>query len=345
MKKLFLPFLLFLFLWSCDDDDPLPPDTSPVPIQAGEGFFVLNEGGFNAGNASVDYYRISDNRLFSGLYEAQNDVPLGDVLQSMTVVNDRAFLVVNNSQKIVVVDPEDFVTETTIGPFTSPRYLLPVSSSKAYVSDLFSGFIYVLDLSNLQKVDSIAAGGWTEEMVLAGGEVFVSNRYSNNIYVVNPFNDQLVDTIAVGFDPASMAIDKNGKLWVICSGNAATSEPGGIWRIDPSTRTVEEQFEFADYAISTAPKLRFNSAGDTFYYLKEDIFKMSITGAALPPNPIVAALGRTLYALEVHPLTEDVFTSDAVDFTQRGTVYRYSPDGAEIHFFKAGVNPNGFLFY
>ncbi len=346
MKPIFFLLFALLSLAACKhEDDEMPPDTSLVPIERGEGVFILNEGAFNAGNASVDFFRYPDNRQFSNIYETQNGQALGDVLQSMTLFGDRAFLVVNNSQKIVVVDPADFKGTTSIGPFPSPRYLLPLPSGKAYLSDLFSNFIYRVDLANLQKIDSIAAGGWTEEMVRIGGEIFVANRFTKNIYVIDTLSNQMVDTLEVGFDPASMAVDINGKLWVLCSGDSFGPELGGIWRLDPATRQVEAQFGFTDFDTGTAPKIRTNSVGNVLYFLKKDIFKMGIEDGALPSNPIVSSGGRTLYALEIHPITSEIFTSDAVDFAQRGTVYLYSHDGVEIQSMEAGVAPNGFLFY
>ncbi|MBK6902879.1 MAG: hypothetical protein IPH04_08720 [Saprospirales bacterium] len=213
------------------------------------------------------------------------------------------------------------------------------------MSDLFSNFIYRVDLANLQKIDSIAAGGWTEEMVRIGGEIFVANRFTKNIYVIDTLSNQMVDTLEVGFDPASMAVDINGKLWVLCSGDSFGPDLGGIWRLDPATRQVEAQFGFTDFDTGTAPKIRTNSVGNVLYFLKKDIFKMGIEDGALPSNPIVSSGGRTLYALEIHPITSEIFTSDAVDFAQRGTVYLYSHDGVEIQSMEAGVAPNGFLFY
>ena len=346
--KNWLPLLFLAFFGSaCSDDEPLPPVNSPVPIQQGAGVFILNEGGFNAGNASIDYFRYDDNRLFSGLYESQNDHQLiGDVLQSMTVWKDQAYLVVNNSQKVLAVNVEDFMETAAIAPFTSPRYLLPLPSGKAYLSDLFSNFIYLVDLNTQQKVmDSIQVNGWTEEMVRIDGEVFVANRFTDRIYIIDTLANQWNDVVTVGFDPASMVADKNGKLWVLCTGDASSSSPGGLLRIDPQTRQVEQQLDFPDYNTGISPRIRVNESGDVLYFLKEDIYRMSIEDLSLPATPHIAANGRTFYSLEINPATGELFTSDATDFTQRGTVYWYAPDGTEIRSFKAGVSPNGFVFY
>ncbi|MBK8491930.1 MAG: hypothetical protein IPL49_13830 [Saprospirales bacterium] len=345
MKKLLPILFLSLLWWNCADDGPTLPENSPVPIEQGTGVYILNEGGFNAGNASIDYFRYADNRLFSGLFAQQNGLPLGDVLQSMTIWKDQAFIVVNNSQKILGVHPDDFIRTATIAPFTSPRYLLPLPSGKAYVTDLFSNFIYRVDLNTQQKLeDSIQVTGWTEEMVRIGGEVFVASRFSNNLYIIDTLTNG-VDQMSVDFDPTSLVVDKNGKLWTLCTGDESSSLPGGILCIDPQTRQIEHRFEFPDYHTGVAAKIRINSAGDVLFFLKEAIYRMEIDAVALPTTPLIAANGRNLYSLEIQPSGSEIFTSDAGDFMQRGTVYRYTPDGSEIQFFKAGVNPNGFVFY
>lgn len=346
MKNLLFLLSLSLFVWSCTDDDPLLPTNTPVPIQPGDGLFILNEGGFNAGNASLDFLRLADDRLFSGLYESENDQPIGDVLQSAVIWKDQIYLVVNNSQKIIGLDVEDLAQETEIAPFTSPRFLHPLPSGIAYVTDLFSNYIHRVDLNTgLMPGDPIQVNGWTEEMVRIEGEVFVASRFSNTIYIIDTLTHQLSDSIAVDFDPASLAVDKNSKLWALCTGDEFSLSPGALLRIDPTSREIEVRHELPDYNTGITPKVRLNPDRDILYYLKEDIFKMGIDDAALPASPLIPSDGRTLYALEIHPLTGSIFTSDAVDFVQRGMVYRYTADGTQVQSFTAGVNPNGFVFY
>ena len=346
MKKLLFLLLVPLMLWNCGDDDPIPLPNTPIPIQEGAGFFIINEGNFNAGNASLDYYRFADDTLFSGLFEEQNGQLIGDRLQSVNLWNDELFLVVNNSQKVLVISKEDLRLEKTIQPFTSPRYLSPLPSGEAYLSDQISGYIHRVDMNTHQKLpDSIQVSGWTEEMVRVNEEVFVANRFSTLIYVIDTLSHQLSDSLTVDFDPASMTIDKNGKLWVLCAGDEFSQTPGAIIRIDPASRQIEERFELPDYKSGLTPKIRMNPERDVLYFLREDIFKMGIGDGWLPPSPIIPSDSRTLYSLGIHPVTGEVYTSDAGDFAQRGTVYRYTEDGTEIQSFTAGVIPNGFLFY
>jgi len=48
------------------------------------------------------------------------------------------------------------------------------------------------------------------------------------------------------------------------------------------------------------------------------------------------------YGLEVDPVTSDIYVSDAIDFTQRGVVYRFQSNGVPIDTFQAGIVPGAF---
>ncbi len=69
------------------------------------GVFILNEGNFFSANASLSY-------VSNDLATFQNDIfkivnspaTLGDVAQSMRFGGDKAFIVVNNSNEVEVVE-------------------------------------------------------------------------------------------------------------------------------------------------------------------------------------------------------------------------------------------------
>ena len=65
---------------------------------------------------------------------------------------------------------------------------------------------------------------------------------------------------------------------------------------------------------------------------------------ALPGSPFVTANGRNLYGMGIEPNSGVVYVSDAIDYVQRGTVYRYREDGSLINSFQAGIIPGEFCF-
>lgn len=174
-----------------------------------------------------------------------NNAVLGDVCQSMVKYNNNFYVVVNNSGKIVVVNADDFKLKGTITGLTSPRYILHITFQKAYVSDLYANAISVIDLNNNVKTGSIPCSGWTEQMVLIYNKAFITNLKTNYVYVVNTTNDQIMDSVNVGINAGSILIDKNSKIWVLSTGDKTISIPGKLSRIDPVSLQVELTLPFA----------------------------------------------------------------------------------------------------
>ena len=80
------------------------------------------------------------------------------------------------------------------------------------------------------------------------------------------------------------------------------------------------------------------------YFLDNGVYRMPITATALPASPFIPSIGRNFYGLGVDPNEGSIYVADAVDYVQRGVVYRYGSDGAERANFLAGIVPGGFCF-
>lgn len=351
MNKNILHFLLFallslLVLSNCGKDE-----VKQVPEKTTKGVFVTNEGLFNQGNATVTLYNLETDFHEIDLFQPANGRPLGDILQSMTIVGDLAYLVLNNSQRIEIVELESFVSVGAIEGLGAPRYFLPVSDETAYVSDLFGGIIHVLSLTERKVVQTIPMPeNWTEAMVMAGSEVFVAcpsswgGPPSDQLYVINTETHSLVDSIAIGLNASALAADQAGKLWVLCAGDSDSNTPGGFYQVDPASHTVLKSLPFTDTNIGFAPRLAANPAGDTLYYTKVDLFAMAVEDITLPTLPLVRANGREFYGLGVEPATGNIWLGDARDFQSRGYALSFSPSGLQLATFDAGYLPNGFAF-
>ena len=59
------------------------------------------------GNATLDFFSYTTSSVISNVFESINQRPVGDVLQSMSIIGDYGYLVVNNSNKIEVVTMQD----------------------------------------------------------------------------------------------------------------------------------------------------------------------------------------------------------------------------------------------
>ncbi|MCC6838673.1 MAG: hypothetical protein IT230_00795 [Flavobacteriales bacterium] len=339
--KNYAPLLLLIAAFSaCRKDRPQEPE-EPNSVGGAHGVYILNEGNFNWGNAGVSYFDKQTGTVVEDLFEPANGMALGDVLQSMEIDDGKGYLVLNNSGKVVEVDTAGFTVTATINGLTSPRYLLPVGQGKAYVTDLYANAISIVDLDAHTVTGSIPCPGWTEELVLAQGKAFVTNKNRPFVYVVDTASDQLVDSIAVSRGGNSIVEDAQGKLWVACTGGAGT--PPALFRMDPTSLQVEASFPFS--SSSASPWRLITSADRTaLLFLNEGVYRMAIADGALPGIPLIPADGRNFYGLGVDPADGTVYVSDAIDYAQRGRVFRFQADGTALDDFLAGRIPCGFVF-
>jgi hypothetical protein len=328
-----------LFLSSCIKDQP-SVDTTKVDLTSA-GVYIVNEGNFQFGNASVSYYSIADDAVQEDLFKPANNKSLGDVAQSMCIYNDKAYIVVNNSGKIEVTDSKTFISQGTITGLASPRYFVPVSTTKGYVSDLFSNSISIIDLAANTKSGSISCTGWTEEMIASGGKVFVCNKQRDKVYVINTTSDIISDSILLGYGSNSIKEDKNGKLWVLCNGDDNLKKSAGLYRIDPSSLQVEQSYIFS----SGSPwRLKINGSKDTLYYINNGVYSMSISSSNLPTQPLIEEGNKKFYGLGIDPLSGLIYVADAMDYVQKSTIYRYQSNGTALSSFKSGIISSDFYF-
>lgn len=346
MKRLLNLFLLIaVMLLSCKKDDPGPQPANP-PATGGssfsDGVFVINEGNFTWGNGSLSFISRQGSAVQNNIFQAVNNRPLGDVPQSMAISGSTAYIVVNNSQKIEIVDRNTLQSRGTITGLTSPRYMQIVSTSKAYVTDLYANRVWVIDLQQNAVVSFIPVSGWTEKMLLYNGKVYVTNTGRSHLMIIDPATDQLVDSILLTRQPAGIVKDSNDKLWVLCSGDLGQAILPALYRIDPASSSVQQLFTFP--SASSPHSLAINPAGDSLYYINDGVYKMSVNASSLPFSQHISSAGYLFYNLDVDPVTGVLYVSDAVDYVQQGYVFRFRPGGAKIDSFAVGIIPGSFSF-
>ena len=356
LALLFSIISITIFNFSCSKD-PIrekivdPPDTTITPQTYENGFFVVNEGNYNWGNASVTYIENKSNTLIQDIFKKSNNRSLGDVAESMKIARNLGYLVINNSNRIEVVSLKDFKSVSTITGLNSPRFLEIVDSNKAYVTNLQKN-ISIIELQTNTISGSIPINGWTENMIMYDKYMLVtsigifsepsSNRRSQ-ILVIDTQTDAIVDSIQTGKEPIGIVIDKKQKVWVLCSGGFDNYEVPTLIRINPELRLVEKIFTFSDGAVVPS-RLCINPTNDTIYFLKNGVCQMPVSASALPDQPLISPAGRLFYGLAIHPVTGHIYVSDAKDYVQNGTVYQYNSTGALIRQNTVGRIPGAFCF-
>jgi hypothetical protein len=317
-----------------------------IQVDLPNGVFIVNEGNFWSGNSTLSFYDPLKKEVINNLFSDVNGYPLGDVGQSMGIYGNRGYIVANNSGKIWVIDVTTARYTEIISGLTSPRYVHFVNSKKAYITDLYAGEITIFNPGNNQKTGSILTKGHpsTEQMVQIGDLVFVTCwSYDNTILVIDSKKDSVTGEIKTAKQPGSIVVDKANKLWVLCDGGLGKTGKGipVLQRINPESGNIELSLELTSDV--NAKRLAINGTQDTLFFINKGIWKMPYTAQTLPDAPFIRS-SQLLYGLGVDRRNSEVYFSNAIDYQQKGVVYRYSALGAKIDSFKTGITPGAFCF-
>lgn len=353
MRKISILLLIILpfIIGACQPDVP----NTPSGVVVGKGVYVLNEGTYTYANASLSFYDPEEDTVFNRLFYYANSAPIGDVAQSLALVDDNLYIVVNNSNYIYKANASNAVCDTTkpfkLGDFYSPRYMLPIAKDKAYVTDLIGKELWIINPQDMSHTGTIAMGKPTETMVQVGSEVYVTNwsKYyasdveNNTVQVVDANNDMKVAEIQVGKEPNGMVVDRNGQVWVLCEGAIweADAEDPSLWRINPMSKKAERMATFE----GTAMNLAVDPTGTYLYYfLNGDVHRASVDAPTAEDSFCIPSEGRTFYKIAVNPQNGDLYVTNAKNYMVNGTVYRYSSDGVLLAEFNVGICPSFMLF-
>lgn len=348
MKNLFYLVLLtpFLMASSCEDDD--------LVISAGEyedAVFVLNQGTFGSGSGTVDAYLPTGDSVVSSAFERVNSRPVGNIVQSMAIVDGRGYIMVNNAAKAEVVNANTLTSLATITDLSQPRYMLPVTSDKGYISqwgDGFTGAIKVIDLNTNTVTATLDTRSGAERMVNADGNVFVTHTggfgRDSVVTVWDAATDTLINTIVVGDSPNGIIRAGADNFWVLCGGffdftDPTLSTPSSLVRMDLDGNILAD----IELPAQGAGNLAVSPDGTRLYFTLGGNVHAHLTEGSTPfdATPLIT---RSFYGLGVDPATGNIYGADAGDFTSAGRVYIYTDTGVPVSDFEAGIIPGNFAF-
>ncbi len=350
-SKLFLVALTgAVFFVSCNSDDDKAPQ---LPLGAYDnGFLVLNQGNFGAGNSEVTFvsndFLTQQNEIFSTV----NPTTLGDTGQDIGFKDDKAFIVLNGSNSIQVVNRYTFETITTItAGLNNPRYIA-FANGKGYVTNWGDGgvetddYVAVLDLNSYAVTATIPVAEGPERIIEEDNKLYVAHQggygYGNSVSVISASSNTVTATFPVSDVPNSLEIE-NGVLYVLCAGKASWTMDETIGALHQINLNGSQNTSYA-FPAGQHPSNLVIEDNKIYYTVDSDIF-VKTTNATLPTQPLFSTTSQGVYGVYSFAVENGkIFVGDAVDYSSNGKVYIYSLTGSLEKEYTVGVTPAGFYF-
>ncbi len=325
-------------------DEPTNPPSEYI-----NGVFVTNEGAFGSSNSELSFIK-SDNSVANNLYGYNNSsAVLGDVFQSMAIANGNAYLIINNNNKVEVVDVDDLKSKTTITGLAQPRFMVSYNG-KGYISEWVAfatmGKVKVIDLSNNTITDSVQVGMQPENMLVVGDKILVANSGDTTLHLINTSNLTTTNIGDIDY-PKYITRTNDGNIWILYTGKPAwsgTQTDGGLLVLNSTATAIVKNINIGSTATNNPSQL--TTDGDNLYYeYLGDVYKIDKTAIVAPSTAFITAPATYLYGMNYYSASNILYIADAGNFTTSGSAKRYNAStGAFIDSYNVGVAPNGFVF-
>ena len=348
---------------------PFEPTTEVNPI----GMYLLNEGNMGSNKASIDFVDFKNAYYVRNMYAERNPTvikELGDVGNDIQIYGSKLYAVINCSHKVEVMDAHSLVR---LGQIDIPncRYI-KFDKGNAYVSayvgpvaidpDAQLGAVYRIDTTSLAITGKCTVGYQPDELEIIGEYIYVANsggyrvpKYDYTISVVEKFGMTQVEKIPVGINLHRIEADKYGKLWVTSRGNYGS--------IRSKIFVLEKESRFSRKMVVTdtldIPCSEMHIQGDSLYFYsvewsnqeeKNHIAYGIIdvrTKELVTDHFITDGTEKDIeipYGINVHPITGDIYVTDAKNYVSSGALHCYSREGKKKWSVRTGDIPAHMVF-
>ena len=343
-KLLMAATVSLLMVTACRKDDPIPHPTTPVALGPYQnGVLISNEGNFGTPNASLSYVPNDLSKIENNIYNTANGgALLGDILQSVYSEDQRSYMVINNSNRVVIADRYTMKkTGEITAELNSPRYLTTASGNIFVTNDTYQGakYVSIYNADNYAHKKSITMPDAAERILAFNNNVFVQNASfgeGNKITVINAKTTSVTNTITIPAGKLQNIATDGVALYALTNDGASSailqySSTGSLIKTItmPSTAKAQNLVVYKDNLYYTAGK---------------GVYQMKTSATSAPAQPLFSIASNSTFGLfyGFNVLNDKIFASDALGFTAPSKVYIYNLNGTLQKEFTAGMGTNGF---
>ncbi len=375
MKLRLHVILLFVFvaiLTGCRGDIYIQQSTSTeveAPRITGvDGFYLINEGNMGSNKATLDYFDETTGVYHKNIYAERNPSKvkeLGDVGNDVEIYGTKLYAVINCSHKVEIMKADD---ATSIAKIDVPncRYVLGYGGY-VYVSSYVSpvqddpkaplGAIFKIDTTSFKIVDRVDVGYQPEEMVVSNGKIYIANSggyrapdYDRTVSVVDLQSFEVIKDIDVDINLHRVKRDRNGMVYVSSRGDNA-SIPSCLYVIDPTIDRVvaEVNTPISDMWIHGDSAYIYSSARNDITHTTTVSYSILNLNTLRVVDDKIIKDGTDVnikmpHGIAVHPITGEIYITDARNYVSSGRIHCYSSDGVLQWTQTTGEIPSQFAF-
>ncbi|SIN76975.1 YncE family protein [Chitinophaga niabensis] len=368
-------FFIVLLLASCRKDVEvfMNEDTSlDDPSQNGfSGFYLLNEGNMGSNKSTLDYFDYATGTFQRNIYAAVNPtVPkqLGDVGNDIAIYGSRLYAVINASNKVEVMDAG---TARRIGQIEIPNcryikfdkgfayitsYAGPIEINPNYAQ---KGYVAKVDTTTLAIVDKCIVGFQPDNLEIANGKIYVANsggymgagntdKYERTVSVIDLATFKEDKRIDVAYNLHHIKADKRGDLWVTSRGDYKQL-PSRLYFIDKTQQKVTDTLPIAVSNYFLDGDSLYVYSTEWSYITYSNVITYGIvntrTRGIVTRSFITDGTDKEIeipYGIMVHPVTKDIYVTDAGNYVSPGILYCFTKEGKKKWSVRTGDIPAHF---
>jgi DNA-binding beta-propeller fold protein YncE len=350
-------------------NEDIPVDN---PSQTGfAGFYLLNEGNMGSNKSTLDYLDFTTGKYQRNIYAAINPtVPkeLGDVGNDIAVYGNRLYAVINASNKVEVMDAK---TAKRIGQIEIPNcryikfdkgfayitsYAGPIEINPNYAQ---KGYVAKVDTATFIIADKCIVGYQPDALEITNGKIYVANsggymgagnteKYERTVSVIDLATFKEEKRIDVAYNLHHVIADKRGDLWVTSRGDYKQL-PSRLYFIDKAQQKVTDTLPIAvsDYYLDGDSLYVYST--EWSYVTYSNVISYGIintrTKKVITTAFITDGTDKEIeipYGIMVHPVTKDIYVTDAGNYVSPGLLYCFGKDGKKKWSVRTGDIPAHF---
>lgn len=198
----------------------------PIDIESHEAITTLDKNNLVVTNyGAID----SDGNIIKVINTKTNEVEKIIDLKGDISVNgiiaypepNRVAVIDYVSNNLLVLNIETDSIEKQIHTKQKTSHLLALHPNKAiaYVTNMESNSVSVIDLNKNEVVKIISCGLATESIDITpdGSEIWVTNKNENSITIINTSTNDVIDVLDTGNEPLKLKFSKNGKYCLVAN--------------------------------------------------------------------------------------------------------------------------------